>query len=110
LTIDFSKLLRYQQRHGHTSVPRSYTQDNNLGRWCGKIKAEERANGKLDAKRVAKLDAMDFDWTLASRLPRAAAAAADHDQHDHHGHTVGESSGPNNIEDSNHDDGDDFEE
>jgi Helicase associated domain len=93
------QLLRYKTVHGHVHVPRTYKQDNILGRWCGKIKAE-RASGKLDTESVAKLDAMGFDWALnSSRLPRA-----DRQHHDHGGNH------DSNNDDENDDDDDDCEE
>ena len=59
------QIIEYKALHGNTRVPVAYKGHNNLGRWVTSIKTAYY-EGKVPADRIAKLDAIDFDWSLRS--------------------------------------------
>lgn len=59
------QIIEYKALNGNTRVPVAYRGHNNLGRWVTSIKTAYY-EGKVPADRIAKLDAIDFDWSLRS--------------------------------------------
>lgn len=55
----YGRLLTFQQEHGHTRVPLKWRKDQKLGKWVSRMR-QERA--RLDADRVALLEAIGFYW------------------------------------------------
>jgi len=57
------ELAAYVQTYGDARVPKSYSTPSGLklGHWCSKRRSDHKA-GKLDAERVAALDALGFVW------------------------------------------------
>ena len=78
----YEVLKRYRERHGHCRVPQHYVtaddDDGNekgvcLGTWVltQRREAKKRLEGqpsRMTADRVAKLDALDFEWDAANTL------------------------------------------
>ena len=59
------QIVEYKALNGNTRVPVAYKGHNNLGRWVTSIKTAYY-EGKVPTDRIAKLDAIDFDWSLRS--------------------------------------------
>ena len=57
----FGRLAAYKATYGNSDVPFSYHADPSLGLWCGNQRGRRR-NGKLSPDRVARLDALGFEW------------------------------------------------
>lgn len=62
------QLRKYQAKHGHVNVPRTYTGSRNLGLWVAKVR-ERYVNYNDDSpaylqKRVRELQSMGFVWDL----------------------------------------------
>ena len=60
----FAALRDYHAHHQHCRVPLSWTENPRLGHWVG-VQRRQKKLGRLSADRVAKLDALVFDWSLA---------------------------------------------
>jgi len=56
-------LEAYKSEHGHCRVPGAYKPNKRLGAWV-KTQRQSHAKGKLPSERVAKLEALGFEWTL----------------------------------------------
>ncbi len=58
-----AELSAYAQVHGDAGVPQRHTAPDGfpLGGWCGDRRADRKA-GRLDAERIAALDALGFIW------------------------------------------------
>mmetsp|Transcript_57828 Transcript_57828/g.172642 ORF Transcript_57828/g.172642 Transcript_57828/m.172642 type:complete len:688 (-) Transcript_57828:68-2131(-) len=52
------QLRAFKAEHGHTMVPRSYS---NLGDWCKSQRMKKKV-GDLDKQRVGDLEAIGFEW------------------------------------------------
>ena len=65
-----AKLAGFHAEHGHCRVSQRHPADPKLGQWvsfqrqCKKRLATGDSNPKITAWRVAKLDALEFDWVL----------------------------------------------
>lgn len=60
----FEELAAYQRQHGHTNVTRG--QNRVLGHWRD-VQREFRRKGKLSPERIARLDAIGFEWDAPGR-------------------------------------------
>ncbi|MDA7499163.1 Helicase associated domain protein [Akkermansiaceae bacterium] len=58
--INFQKLLAYKEEHGNCLVPVSF-EDKQLYNWILNQRQRKKA-GKLDLKKVKRLDQIDFTW------------------------------------------------
>ena len=73
---------RFREEHGRWPAQR----DGTLGRWCETQRQAKKGNGtcRISATRIAKLDAIGFDWcsamTASTAVPRSRKRArnADH--------------------------------
>jgi hypothetical protein len=63
---NFDDLKAFKIEHGHCRVPQDYAPNNQLGTWVG-TQRQFRATGKLSPERIAKLQALGFEWKI-SRL------------------------------------------
>jgi glutaredoxin len=65
--IDFEERMEqltvYKSAHGNTAVPVLFTDSNNLGYWCFRMR-QKYHKGELAPERFAALSALDFDWSL----------------------------------------------
>lgn len=61
----FAQLVEYKAKFGHTRVPVAYERHDKLGKWVAHIKNMYHQN-KLPQDRRAKLNALEFDWSLRS--------------------------------------------
>ena len=59
----FAALVEFCQTHGHCRVPVALPPDAKLGRWTHTQRVR-RKQGKLDADRVSRLDALGFSWDV----------------------------------------------
>ena len=55
----YSRLLKFKQEYGHTSVPVRWSPDLKLGKWVSRMRHEK---DKLPAEREALLNNLPFDW------------------------------------------------
>ena len=55
----YSRLLNFLRKHGHTRVPVKYQEDLKLGKWASRMRSERE---NLEPRRVALLEAIEFDW------------------------------------------------
>lgn len=60
----YTELAAYQQQHGHTNV--TSRQNKVLGHWR-EVQREFRRKGKLSPERIARLDAIGFEWEAPGR-------------------------------------------
>ena len=58
----YSEMKAFQQEHGHTNVSEAY--DKKLSHWR-EVQREFRRKGKLSPERIARLDAIGFEWERA---------------------------------------------
>ena len=59
----FQELQEYKRVHDHCNVPAKYTDNPQLGAWVDGQRQQKR-QGKLSSKRIQKLEAIGFQWTL----------------------------------------------
>lgn len=66
VTLSFAtrlqQIIRYKAEHGHTRVPVSFKECDNLGRYVSSIKTRYH-EGKVAAENIEQLDAIGFDWS-----------------------------------------------
>ncbi len=55
----YAELVGFKEQHGHTRVPKGF--DRQLWHWRH-VQREFRKKGKLKAERIARLDAIGFEW------------------------------------------------
>lgn len=60
----YAELVAYQQQHGHTNVTSRHNKV--LGHWR-EVQREFRRKGKLSPERIARLDAIGFEWDAPGR-------------------------------------------
>jgi Helicase associated domain len=65
--VRFQFLEQYKKMHGHTRVPKAYSEFANLGDWVMGLR-DRYKNNKLRPDRIARLEAIGFEWRL--RAPR----------------------------------------
>ncbi|MCX6838945.1 MAG: helicase associated domain-containing protein [Verrucomicrobia bacterium] len=63
----YAELCAYQAEHGHTNVTKS--QNRTLGHWRD-VQREFRRKGMLKPDRIARLDAIGFEWESPGREDR----------------------------------------
>ena len=56
-------LAEYKKQYGHCSVPTSYSSENNLGAWAGRMRHKYNA-GSLPKDKVEKLNEVGFVWSV----------------------------------------------
>jgi hypothetical protein len=68
-----AKLKAYTGHHGDCNVPQGWTEDPQLGNWVHRQRQRKKAldrgepsAGGMTAARVAKLDALGFEWELSA--------------------------------------------
>ena len=59
-------LSAFKAAHGHCNVPSGYEEDPSLAVWVFNCR-RQRKQGKLDAARVERLDAIGFAWAVRTR-------------------------------------------
>ena len=59
--VNFGKLVKFKEEHGHCRVPAKYKPDIQLGHWIG-VQRHGYSKGKLSADRIARLEAEGFEW------------------------------------------------
>ena len=59
----FQELQEYKRVHDHCNVPAKYNDNPQLGTWVDGQRQQKR-QGKLSSKRIQKLEAIGFQWTL----------------------------------------------
>ncbi len=57
----FAELAAYHQRFGHCRVLTDWPENPALARWV-KLQCISRRTGRLNPERLARLEALDFDW------------------------------------------------
>ncbi len=62
----FSRLRAYHSEHRNSRVPSEWSKDRQLASWVG-TQRMRKAEGKLSTERIAKLDALDFEWSPGRR-------------------------------------------
>lgn len=65
----FEQLLGYKTKYGHCNVPQHWSEDKGLGRFVARqrynyclLKQGKLKTGSLAGERIAKLEAIEFDW------------------------------------------------
>ncbi len=93
--VGLAHLERYVAVHGHARVPYAWVSEDGfaLGCWVSNRRRDRRDDARaLTPERIAKLDALGFDWGLDSRATRQDlwAAGIDHltDFITEHGHAL----------------------
>ena len=61
----FAQLLQFRERFGHTRVPAKWKENVPLGHWVN-VQRQFKKKGILSAERIARLEAIGFDWELRS--------------------------------------------
>jgi hypothetical protein len=61
----FAELTAYKKVHGDCHVPDSWPKNMQLARWVSKQRTVKR-KGELEAERIARLEALGFDWNPAA--------------------------------------------
>jgi hypothetical protein len=59
----FAELEQFEQEHGHCRVPVHWKESPELGRWVH-IQRYLKAKGRMDPVHEAKLNQIQFDWTV----------------------------------------------
>lgn len=68
------ELMKYRAEHGSCNVPNKWKENPSLGKWVNaqrqyyRIRNEGKATS-ITAERIAKLEAIGFEWTLRSLTP-----------------------------------------
>lgn len=67
--IRYEELKKFVKSHGHCLVPKDYAENPQLGRWVQNQRLqhkllEQRKSTRLSPFRLAKLNALDFQWRL----------------------------------------------
>ncbi|MCE9541978.1 MAG: Helicase associated domain protein [Verrucomicrobia bacterium] len=59
--VNFGKLVKFKEEHGHSRIARDYSSDPQLGIW---VQSQRNNYSKriLSANRIARLEAIDFEW------------------------------------------------
>ena len=57
----YQLLCEYDQKHGHTNVPKRYSTHPKLGIWVQNQRAKRKAN-RLSEHQLMKLNALFFNW------------------------------------------------
>ena len=63
----FTALLEYKERYGDCNVPTRWRENRPLATWTDGQR-QARRKGKLDAARIARLDAIEFRWDLREQF------------------------------------------
>lgn len=61
--LSFSKLTDFKSQYGHCRVPQQYEPDPQLGKWVSHQRGFY-SKGKLPIERIAKLEALGFEWKV----------------------------------------------
>jgi superfamily II DNA or RNA helicase len=65
--VNFGKLVKFKEEHGHSRVPQFYKPNTALGRWLHRQR-QNYVNGTLSIERTSSLNSLDVDWDpLSSR-------------------------------------------
>jgi hypothetical protein len=65
-----AQLAAYKAQHGHCNVPYSWPENPQLGKWAGRQRTNKKEVDRgeraphMSAERVAKLNALGFEWVL----------------------------------------------
>jgi hypothetical protein len=57
----YGQLVAFKEKQGHCRVPTESSENPELGTWVGNQRKAFR-KGKLSAERVARLEALGFEW------------------------------------------------
>lgn len=57
----YQELVQFKTEHGHCNAPFDYPENLKLGRFVHSMRRQRKA-GKLASERIAKLEAVGFDW------------------------------------------------
>ena len=63
----YDRLLAFEKKHDHCTVPQEYPDDPKLGSWVGKQR-QMRRRGNLSKERIALLDKLGFIWNPRDAL------------------------------------------
>jgi hypothetical protein len=61
--VNFGKLVKFKEEHGHCRVPAKYKPDIQLGHWIY-VQRQVYSKGKLSTDRITQLEALNFEWDL----------------------------------------------
>ena len=75
----FEKLRQFQERFGHTRVPRRWREDPALGQWTSTQRRANRRN-QLKPERKAQLESLGFEWHSIEALASATIYPGPRDQ------------------------------
>jgi hypothetical protein len=75
----FQLLEQYKTLHGNTRVPKAYSGFSNLGDWVMGVRHRYKMN-KLSPERIARLEAIGFEWKLRDRRPKVRQQEEDSPQ------------------------------
>jgi superfamily II DNA or RNA helicase len=80
----YAELVRYRERFGNCEVPHLWPENRPLGHWTS-IQRRRQAQGRLEAERFQRLNALGFVWSPAQKLweKRYAELQAFKAQHGH---------------------------
>ena len=70
----YEELLQYHAEHGNCLVPRGHKQNPKLAKWVSRQRVIWR-QGIMAKERIAKLDAIDFQWNPGNQAQLANAVA-----------------------------------
>ena len=74
----FMELEDYKNNHGDCLVPQRFKENKTLGAWVN-IQRLKRSKGSLSIDRIARLDALSFEWDpLSSDWERSFSALTNH--------------------------------
>ncbi len=57
----------FKSKNGHCEIPLNYPENQKLGRFVNSMRTK-RKNGSLSADRIAKLDAIGFNWVSSRKI------------------------------------------
>jgi superfamily II DNA or RNA helicase/DNA-binding SARP family transcriptional activator len=59
--VNFGKLVKFKEEHGHCRVPVTHKEDPRLATWVGNQR-RYYSNGKLSTNRISRLEILGFEW------------------------------------------------
>jgi superfamily II DNA or RNA helicase len=59
--VNFGKLVKFKEEHGHCNVPHKYERDHQLGNWIVGLRSRKE---RLSLERITKLYELGFQWDI----------------------------------------------
>jgi len=65
--VNFGKLVKFKEEHGHYNAPKRQLTYAKLGNWIG-VQRKAYFRGKLSNKRISRLERIDFEWDVLDSI------------------------------------------